>query len=130
MAHILLAEDEALVAFLIEDVLRDAGHEVIVAANGREALALAGGARVDLLVTDLRMPEMDGFGLISALRSDRPGLPVVVMTGFPGGEGGRSLDGLAPDILVFMKPVDLDRLVSTVGSLLAPPPAQSSGSPT
>lgn len=129
MAHILLAEDEALVAFLIEDVLKDAGHEILVAANGREALEVAGGDRVDLLVTDLRMPEMDGFELISALRSKRPGLPVVVMTGFPGGEGGRSLDALAPDVVVFMKPVDLDRLVSTVGSLLAPRD-QSSGSPT
>lgn len=130
MARILLAEDEALVAFLIEDVLSEAGHEVLVAANGREALQVAGRGLVDLLVTDLRMPEMDGFGLISALRSNRPGLPVVVMTGFPGGEGGRSLDGLPPDVVVFMKPVDLDRLVSTVGSLLAATRDQSSGSPT
>jgi CheY-like chemotaxis protein len=99
--RVLLAEDEALVALALADCLEAMGHDVTVAGDGAAALALArrppGSTPFDLLVTDLNMPRLGGEGLIRALRTERPGLPVVVVTGSapPGGAGRRRCAGAA-----------------------------------
>jgi CheY-like chemotaxis protein len=119
MAHILLAEDEFLVALLIEEVLTQAGHRVSVAANGVDALALAESSVIDLLVTDVRMPRMDGFTLVARLRALHPKLPVVVMTGYPGEDAERSLGRLSREATVFLKPVETERLLQEIETLLS-----------
>jgi CheY-like chemotaxis protein len=91
MGHrVLLAEDEALTALSLADLLEAEGYDVALALDGAEALEQARrlGDGLDALVTDLRMPRMGGEDLIRALRAERPGLPVVVVTGSPprGGE--------------------------------------------
>jgi len=82
---ILVAEDEPGVRRLVEAFLRGAGHDVLVAPDGAEALALAAarGGRVDLLLTDVVMPGMNGRELHQALCQARPGLPVLYMSGYP-----------------------------------------------
>lgn len=67
---ILLVDDEAAILALLSDVLEDAGYNVLTASNGRAALALAYQQRLDLVVTDLMMPHMDGMALCAALRAD------------------------------------------------------------
>ena len=77
---VLLAEDEPAVRDLLVGVLRSHGYEVIPAGDGREALDSASAA-IDILVTDVMMPRMSGPQLAAALRSDRPELPVVFLSG-------------------------------------------------
>ncbi|CAO3445376.1 MULTISPECIES: response regulator [unclassified Azospirillum] len=80
--HILIAEDEVLAAMALEDFLSLKGFRVTVAANGAEALERYGREQVHALVTDLRMPRMDGQTLIREIRDRDAALPVVVMTGY------------------------------------------------
>lgn len=80
--HILVVEDEALAALAIEDYLIDRGFRVSVAGDGLAALERYDSDPADLVVTDLRMPRMDGRSLIRELRRRHPTLPIVVMTGF------------------------------------------------
>jgi len=80
--HILIAEDESLVAMLLEDVLTDAGYRVTVAGDGEKALAAWGECRADMVVTDVRMPRMGGVELARRLREQDPALPVLFMTGW------------------------------------------------
>jgi signal transduction histidine kinase/CheY-like chemotaxis protein len=81
---ILLVEDQAAIRMLLEDVLSEAGHRVVAAADGRTALELAeeyAGA-VDLLITDVVMPEMSGPDLASRITHLRPGVIVLYMSGY------------------------------------------------
>ena len=73
-ALILVVDDEPLVAGLMADVLVAEGHEVDMARNGREALEKIAGRSYDLIVSDLRMPELDGVGLYRELERGRPTL--------------------------------------------------------
>jgi CheY-like chemotaxis protein len=79
--HVLLAEDDILLAATVAEFLRDDGYVVTATPDGAAALAAAEGLDFDVLLTDLRMPVMDGTALIRALRLQRPDLPVVVMSG-------------------------------------------------
>lgn len=81
---ILLVEDEAQVRTLLERVLVKTGYSVISASNGREAIATLAARRdnIDLIITDLVMPEMSGTALARELCSQRPDLKVLFMTGY------------------------------------------------
>ena len=83
-ATILLVEDQAAIRMLAEDVLSDAGHLVLSASNGRVALELAIKHRdhIDLLITDVVMPEMSGPDLADQLTKSRPGLIVLFISGY------------------------------------------------
>ena len=115
LLRVLMAEDERLAAEVLEEGLVDAGFEVLAAPDGEAALALASsGARFDVLLTDLRMPRLDGRELIARLRAGRPELPVVVMTGYPPDGGkGELHDGSAP-LELLTKPIELARLVDAI----------------
>ena len=80
---ILLVDDEELVRFGTAEMLRDLGHDVLEADGGAHALELiTRGTRIDILVTDFKMPRMDGAQLAARIREDRPDLPVLLITGF------------------------------------------------
>jgi two-component system cell cycle sensor histidine kinase/response regulator CckA len=81
--RILVVEDRAEVRTLVREALTEAGYHVSVAADGVEAIALAVGGRVDLVVSDLVMPRMGGRALIEALREKRPDLRAVFVSGYP-----------------------------------------------
>jgi CheY-like chemotaxis protein len=66
-------------------MIRDLGHKVVEAAGGAEALdLLAGGVAPDIVVTDYKMPRMDGAELSRRLEADHPSLPVLIITGYTG----------------------------------------------
>lgn len=113
--RVLMAEDEGLAAEVLEEGLLDAGFEVLPARDGKAAMELfSAGAGFDVLLTDLRMPRLDGRELIAQLRAWRPDLPVVVMTGFPPNGGTAGLhDGSAP-LKLLTKPIDLGDLVHAI----------------
>ncbi|WP_454017717.1 response regulator [Azospirillum sp. Marseille-Q6669] len=81
--HVLVAEDEVLVAWALRAILEEAGYQVTLAHDGVQALALQAQTPADVLLTDLQMPHLDGLARIRQLRAACPTLPVVVMTGAP-----------------------------------------------
>lgn len=82
--RVLVIEDNAGLRDYLRVALESAGHEVLTAADGRQALAYLDGHPVDTVLTDLFMPEMDGIEVITALRRRFPGIKVVAMSGRPG----------------------------------------------
>ena len=117
--RVLIAEDEALVAMSLHDLLEADGHEVELAFDGVAALVAARrlGTALDVLVTDLNMPHLGGEALILNLRAERPGLPVVVVTGSPPPGGATRLregSGGHGPLLLLHKPVDYQALLTAV----------------
>lgn len=78
MTTILLVDDDPGVRFALTEVLRDRGYSVIGAGSGAEALTLLTG--VDVVVTDLSMPGMDGLELVSQIAVRAPRVPVILLT--------------------------------------------------
>ena len=84
MAVVLVADDEKMIRALAAAALKSAGHEVVTAANGVEAAALYRSSpdRIDVVVTDLKMPVMDGYQAVRLIRESRPAAKIVCMSGF------------------------------------------------
>ena len=78
--QILIVDDEAKMRRVLEIMLQKLGHRVFGASNGREALEIFGSHGVDLVIADLRMPEMDGIELLANLRAQQSDVPVIVIT--------------------------------------------------
>lgn len=81
-AHVLVMEDETTVAKGLEMVLAEEGYQVFLAATGQEALESFHQKSVDLLVADLRLPDMDGMDVIKLVKDRWPQTQVVVITGY------------------------------------------------
>jgi len=80
--RILVVDDEKPILRLMQEILEGAGYEVMTAQNGREAMKRMRAERViDLVITDLVMPEMEGMEFISAMKKERPNLKIVATTG-------------------------------------------------
>lgn len=114
MVHILVVEDQILIALLFQSVLEGAGHRVTVAADGLEALDADDADPADLLVTDCRMPRMGGLELIRRMRSRRPGLPVILVSGGEEGDPHPAADGRT---VLLDKPVSPRHLIEAVADL-------------
>jgi CheY-like chemotaxis protein len=80
---ILIAEDEVMVRNLVRHLLQAEGHEILAAADGYEALELSKRYEgpIDMLITDINMPRMDGLALVEKLLKDRPNMRILVMSG-------------------------------------------------
>ncbi|WP_376967749.1 response regulator (plasmid) [Azospirillum sp. A26] len=113
--HVLLAEDEDLVALVVAEILEGDGFRVTVARNGVEAVEADAGDPADILITDMRMPVMDGAALIRSIREHRPDLPITVVSGF-----SEDLPLPEPGHLVVMrKPYDTAAMAPTISALLS-----------
>jgi PAS domain S-box-containing protein len=117
-ATILLAEDQRAVRFVARRALEGAGYRVIDAADGAAALRLwreRAGA-VDLVLTDVVMPEMDGAALARAIRAERPEVPIVFMSGYDSAaDGGVPLPSGAA---LVAKPFEVGALLAAVRAAL------------
>lgn len=82
MARILIAEDEESLRRFIARALVIDGHQVVEAGDGAEALDYLEAGRFDLLLSDIRMPVMDGIALATATADLTPAMPILLMTGF------------------------------------------------
>jgi len=80
-AKILAIDDEPMVRESIAAYLEDSGFEMLQAFNGREGLDLFRREKPDLILVDLRMPEVDGLDVLSAVRGESPGTPIIVVSG-------------------------------------------------
>jgi two-component system cell cycle response regulator CpdR len=89
---VLVVDDEPLVLVVAVDMLEDLGCEVIAASNGHEALEkLSAEPRVEVLITDIDMPGMDGYELVDAAMKVRDSLKVIMLSGRPGDGRGYPL---------------------------------------
>ncbi|MEW5974817.1 MAG: sigma-54 dependent transcriptional regulator [Acidobacteriota bacterium] len=79
---VLVVDDESAMRLLLVSILEGEGYAVTPAQNGREALQLIQKRKFDLILTDVRMPEMDGIRLLSAIREQSPETPTVILTAF------------------------------------------------
>lgn len=120
MATILVTDDEALVRLTIRKMLEKEGHLVLEACDGKQAEAIAAEVKIDLLITDIIMPEKEGIETIMAIRKTQSELPILAISG-----GGRSanLDYLVTAELLganatLSKPFSKDTLINTVNTLL------------
>jgi two-component system, cell cycle response regulator CpdR len=119
MARILVAEDEATVREFVTRALGLAGHQVTAVNDGGAALEVLREQSFDLLLTDIVMPVMDGIALALAVARDHPGLPVLLMSGYPKErQRAHNIDVLVHDVLA--KPFTLDQLTKAVAAALPP----------
>lgn len=122
MARILLAEDEDSLRELVARALVQDGHEVVQNRDGAAALDTLSRdeGRYDLLLTDIRMPIMDGIALALAAGRDYPALPILLMTGYADQrERASGLEMLIHDVIT--KPFTLTTICGAVREALAAP---------
>ena len=105
MATILLVDDDPQVQTALTIALEQAGHQVSQVNNGRQALRQLRAQFVDLVITDILMPEVDGLELIRLLRREFPGTKILAISG-----GAARLPGL--DMLQLARALGADRLLS------------------
>jgi DNA-binding response OmpR family regulator len=116
-ARILVADDEAGVRKLLRTALEDRGYEVVEAEDGKEALKEARAGRLDLVITDLVMPEQDGIETIQALRREVPGVGIIAISGAFQGQFLKTAQLLGADAAL-SKPVSTDLLLARVVEVL------------
>jgi two-component system cell cycle response regulator CpdR len=119
MARILLAEDDDAIRELVARALSEDGHELTAAADGAQALEKLGNGngKFDLLLTDVKMPVMDGIALALAAAGNHPELPIMLMTGYADQrERAHGLDALVHDVI--NKPFTLDQIRGAVREAL------------
>jgi two-component system, cell cycle response regulator CpdR len=119
MARILIAEDEESIRSLVARALRQDGHEVMTANDGAEALDVLVREKgaFELLLTDIRMPVMDGIALALAAARDHPAVTILLMTGYADQrERAYGLDALIHDVIT--KPFTLATMRAAVNAAL------------
>jgi len=79
---ILVVDDEVGYREMIQMDLSDRGFNAFTAQGGAEALEILKKEKIDLVVTDMKMPKMDGLDTVKAIKKNHPGLPIVLMTGY------------------------------------------------
>ncbi len=119
MARILIAEDEEALRALCARALLGDGHDVKTACDGTDALDLVGreNGRFDLLLTDIRMPIMDGIALALAVARDHPDITILLMTGYADQrERAHGLNAIIHDVI--SKPFTVAALRGAVNEAL------------
>jgi len=119
MAKILIAEDDAVIRELVVRSLNEDGHELTVTAGGVAALDALHrhNGEFDLLLTDVKMPDVDGIALALAAGRDHPDIAIMLMTGFADQrERTHVLDALVHDVLT--KPFSVDQIKGAVREAL------------
>jgi len=121
MSRILLADDDAQVRKMLKITLERAGHEVVEAADGNQAVQVYDPETIDVVVTDIVMPEKEGIETIMELKTINPEVQIIAISG-----GGR----INPEDYLkwaqrfgvartFTKPVDREELLATVAGLVS-----------
>jgi CheY-like chemotaxis protein len=121
VGRILIIDDEPSVRRLLGEVLKGAGHDLVEVSTAKEGLRLLGERAIDLVITDILMPDMDGLEVIRNVRREFPKIKIIAISG-----GRQDIDYCdvarcfgADETL--MKPVTIQALRDTVTRLLQSP---------
>ena len=113
-SNILVIDDDEKVRDLLRQTLERSGYPVLTAADGREALRLIDGQVIHLVITDIVMPERDGFEVLERLRRTRPTVPVIAISGAMDGRHYLAVAAQLGALRTFAKPFDLVELTRAV----------------
>lgn len=121
MAHILIVDDEVIITKMVEQLLTIQGHQVVCATNGIEALKIIESKAIDLVITDIIMPDMDGYELIMGLRKQSDSPKIIAMSG--GASGLDSAELLHTALLmkadkILLKPFDYVSMNDAIAEVL------------
>ena len=116
MKKLLFADDEESIRLLYKEEFEEEGYEVLLAADGLEALELFSLHAPDLLVIDIKMPGMDGMELLQRIRELSRHVPVILCTAY--GEYKQNLETWASDEYI-VKSANLEGLIRKIDGLLA-----------
>ena len=112
MARILIVDDDEADRIVLSTILERAGHETFLVEDGRTALSTFGATQIEVVITDLQMPEMHGLELITVLREASPRPAIIALSGT-----GRDQLDMAQAVgadETLMKPVDHDELLGAI----------------
>lgn len=122
MAKILVAEDEPAVREFVSRALQQGGHEVTAVEDGLAALQALGDETFELLLTDIRMPRLDGITLALKVAKDHPNVTILMMTGYASEEQrAHNLNRLIHRVV--SKPFTLEEICTAADEALASGPA-------
>jgi len=117
MNTILIVDDEPNYLIVLSELLREEGHGIFTAGNGEEALKILSETDIDLVITDMRMPGLDGLGLLKAAKALNPDLPVIMVTAF--GEVEMAVAAMKAGAFNYLtKPFNNDELVLNTAKAL------------
>lgn len=119
---ILIIDDSDVIVEMLFQFLKNKNYEIATASNGLDGVKLfnANPADFDLVITDIVMPDISGVGVISILKTKRPELPIIAITGF--GEHPECLAAEARADVVLEKPIDLKTLHQHIADLIKKKP--------
>ncbi len=110
METILIVDDEKNYLTILSALLEEEGYEVLSAPGGREAFDIHKTADLDLVLTDMKMPKMDGIELLEKIKADDPDLPVIMMTAH--GTVDKAVEAMQKGAYTYiLKPFDNERLI-------------------
>jgi len=115
---ILLVDDDPAVLELLAEILRQEGYSVVTARDGGQAQTVLRSQEVDLMITDLIMPNQEGIETIQAVRQARPGLKLIAMSGAFNGPLLKAARLLSADVAL-AKPISENDLLASVEAVLA-----------
>jgi len=122
MSTVLVIDDEKGILQLIRQALTKFGHNVETAADGQEGIRKFDDGSFDIVITDIRMPGVDGNGVVKHIRkSEKQSIPVIAISGTPWQMESGAFD------MVLAKPFPLKKLVESIGSLVPVPPRAAVG---
>jgi two-component system response regulator AtoC len=112
-AKILVVDDELNMRLVLKAMLKKEGYEVSTAADGMEALKILGTEKIAVVATDLKMPRLDGMGLLERIMRDDPSLPVIILTAH--GTVANAVDALKKGAFDYItKPFEQDELKAVI----------------
>ena len=120
MARLLVVDDEESIRAYVKQALAVHGYEIVCAKDGADALRVLGRYKVDAMITDIRMPVMDGISLSLQARSMQPHLRILLMTGYVGELERAHNIGILVDRII-TKPFTIESLMTAVRNLFAEP---------
>jgi len=112
---ILLVEDEKRAREVFVEILKNAGYGVMEAADGLQALSLLEKLHCDLVISDILMPNLNGYALVPRIRAKWPNLPIILTSGFLSQDAAQRMSG---SVEFIPKPIDREALIATVQRLV------------
>lgn len=117
MKKILIADDDLSIRTALNEALVEEGYEVITVGTGGEALKIALEKKLDLLILDIKMPDIHGVDVLKRLRAKDKTLPVIILTAFPAMEKDMEIQ-LGKISAFISKPFDLEDVKNTVRGIV------------